>query len=71
MTGICTIGAAPETGTGYHAIHMLTPENERSTHYFFTAVRFGVKTPRRKLNRDCRRRSPRCAASRSRSRTRR
>ena len=39
LTGICKIGANPETGTGYHAIHLLTPENERSTHYFFTAVR--------------------------------
>jgi len=31
---------------------MLTPENERSTHYFFTAVRWGVKTTDDKLNRD-------------------
>ena len=27
VTGICKMGAAPDTGTGYHAIHMLTPEN--------------------------------------------
>ena len=52
FTGICTMGAKPETGTGYHAVHMLTPENERSTHYFFTAVRWGVKTTDDKLNRD-------------------
>jgi len=52
LSGICTMGAAPETGTGYHAIHLLTPENERSTHYFFTAVRWGVKTAEDKLNRD-------------------
>jgi phenylpropionate dioxygenase-like ring-hydroxylating dioxygenase large terminal subunit len=45
MTGICTTGAAPESGTGYHAIHMLTPESDSTTHYFFTAVRFNVKTP--------------------------
>src|SRR6202051_525275 len=44
FSGICTMGTAPETGTGYHAIHLLTPENARSTHYFFTAVRWGVKT---------------------------
>ncbi len=52
VTGICKMGAAPETGTGYNAIHMLTPENERSTLYHFTAVRFGVMTTDEKLNRD-------------------
>jgi phenylpropionate dioxygenase-like ring-hydroxylating dioxygenase large terminal subunit len=52
LTGICEIGAAPETGTGYHAVHLVTPETERSTHYFFTAVRWGVKTGDDKLNRD-------------------
>ena len=26
LTGICEIGAAPETGTGYHAVHLLVPE---------------------------------------------
>jgi vanillate O-demethylase monooxygenase subunit len=50
MTGICAIGAVPETGTGYHAIHMLTPESDSTTHYFFTAVRFNVKTPDDKVN---------------------
>ena len=52
VTGICKVGAMPETGTGYNAIHMLTPENERSTLYHFTAVRFGVMTTDEKLNRD-------------------
>ena len=52
VTGICKTGAPPETGTGYNAIHMLTPENERSTLYHFTAVRFGVMTTDEKLNRD-------------------
>jgi phenylpropionate dioxygenase-like ring-hydroxylating dioxygenase large terminal subunit len=52
VTGICKMGASSESGTGYHAIHMLTPESERSTHYFFTAVRFGVLTTDEKLNRD-------------------
>jgi vanillate O-demethylase monooxygenase subunit len=51
LTGICTPGAAPESGTGYHAIHMLTPETDRTTHYFFTAVRFNVKTTDEALNR--------------------
>ncbi len=52
VTGICKMGAPPDSGTGYHAIHLLTPANERSTHYFFTAVRFGVTTTDDKLNRD-------------------
>jgi phenylpropionate dioxygenase-like ring-hydroxylating dioxygenase large terminal subunit len=51
LTGICTPGADPESGTGYHAIHMLTPETDRTTHYFFTAVRFNVKTTDDALNR--------------------
>jgi hypothetical protein len=43
-------GAVPESGTGYHAIHMLTPETDRTTHYFFTAVRFNVLTAVDELN---------------------
>src|SRR5499427_4784975 len=52
LTGICVPGAVPENGTGYHAIHMLTPESDRTTHYFFTAVRFNVKTTDEALNRE-------------------
>jgi phenylpropionate dioxygenase-like ring-hydroxylating dioxygenase large terminal subunit len=51
FSGICKMGASPETGTGYHAIHMLTPESERSTLYHFTAVRWGVMTTDDTLNR--------------------
>jgi vanillate O-demethylase monooxygenase subunit len=43
-TGICEPGQPWETGTGYHGIHMLTPEEHGSTHYFFTAARWNVKT---------------------------
>jgi vanillate O-demethylase monooxygenase subunit len=50
VTGICLPKAAPESGTGYHAIHMLTPETDRTTHYFFTAVRFNVLTADDGLN---------------------
>jgi phenylpropionate dioxygenase-like ring-hydroxylating dioxygenase large terminal subunit len=50
VTGICTPGAVPESGTGYHAIHMLTPETDKTTHYFFTAVRFNVLTSDDKTN---------------------
>jgi vanillate O-demethylase monooxygenase subunit len=50
VTGICMPKAIPESGTGYHAIHMLTPETDRTTHYFFTAVRFNVLTPDDALN---------------------
>lgn len=51
LTGICNPGAEWESGTGYHAIHLLTPETDRTTHYFFTAVRFNVKTADDMLNR--------------------
>ncbi|MGE3709167.1 MAG: Rieske 2Fe-2S domain-containing protein [Hyphomicrobiaceae bacterium] len=43
FTGICEMGRPWESGTGIHALHLLTPETEHSTHYFFTAVRFGLK----------------------------
>jgi phenylpropionate dioxygenase-like ring-hydroxylating dioxygenase large terminal subunit len=33
-----------EKGTGYFAIHLLTPETERSTHYHYTAARWNVLT---------------------------
>ena len=50
VTGVCMPGAIPDSGTGYHAIHMLTPESDKTTHYFFTAVRFNVLTADDKLN---------------------
>jgi phenylpropionate dioxygenase-like ring-hydroxylating dioxygenase large terminal subunit len=50
LTGICMPGAVPESGTGYYAIHMLTPESDKTTHYFFTAVRFNVLTADDRLN---------------------
>jgi vanillate O-demethylase monooxygenase subunit len=52
LSGISKMGAPPDTGTGYHAIHMLTPMSERSTHYFFTAVRWGILTNDEALDRD-------------------
>ena len=51
MTGITGIGQPCEQGSGYHAIHLLTPENAHSTHYFFTAIRFGVRTEDEAFNR--------------------
>jgi phenylpropionate dioxygenase-like ring-hydroxylating dioxygenase large terminal subunit len=51
ISGVCELGKTKESGSGYHAIHLLTPENDRSTHYFFTAVRFGVKSEGDELNR--------------------
>jgi vanillate O-demethylase monooxygenase subunit len=51
ISGVCIPGAGKESGSGYHAIHLLTPENDRSTHYFFTAVRFGVFSKGDELNR--------------------
>ena len=50
ISGICAVGAEPMSGTGYYALHMLTPADQHSTHYFFTAVRFGVKTTDLELN---------------------
>jgi vanillate O-demethylase monooxygenase subunit len=52
LSGISKMGAPPDTGTGYHAIHMLTPMSERSTHYFFTAVRWGILTNDEAIDRD-------------------
>jgi vanillate O-demethylase monooxygenase subunit len=52
VTGICATGAGTETGTGYHAVHLLTPETDRTTHYFFTAVRYNVQTTDDELNRE-------------------
>ena len=50
--GVCEVGVPHATGTGYHAVHLLTPETDRSTHYFFTAVRFGVRTGDDAVNRE-------------------
>lgn len=52
FTGVCDIGKPWESGTGIHALHLLTPETERSTHYYFTAVRFGLKVTDPALNRE-------------------
>ena len=52
MVGVSEIGQSCETGVGYHAIHILTPETERTTHYFFTGVRFGSRTTDEALNRE-------------------
>jgi vanillate O-demethylase monooxygenase subunit len=51
ISGVCEPGTSQESGSGYHAIHLLTPETDRSTHYFFSAVRFGVKSKGDELNR--------------------
>ena len=44
FTGACELDQPWETGTGIHALHFLTPETARSTHYWFTAVRFGLRS---------------------------
>jgi phenylpropionate dioxygenase-like ring-hydroxylating dioxygenase large terminal subunit len=43
-TGSCPTGAPQESGTGYLAIHLLTPETDRTTHYRYSAVRWNVQT---------------------------
>ena len=37
-------GEPKEKGTGYFAIHLLTPETDRTTHYHYTAARWNVLT---------------------------
>jgi vanillate O-demethylase monooxygenase subunit len=51
VTGVCRPGETPEQGSGYHAVHILTPETNETTHYFFTAVRFGIFSKGDELNR--------------------
>ena len=41
--GVCEPGAQESSGTGYHGVHILTPETEGTTHYLFSAVRFNVR----------------------------
>lgn len=48
--GVCPAGRPKQEGTGYYAIHLLTPESARSTHYSFTAVRWNVRTDSDELN---------------------
>jgi vanillate O-demethylase monooxygenase subunit len=43
-TGMCPTGAERSSGTGYYGVHILAPENERSTLYFFTSVRWNPLT---------------------------
>jgi phenylpropionate dioxygenase-like ring-hydroxylating dioxygenase large terminal subunit len=43
-TGMCPTGTERASGTGYYGIHILSPENERSTLYFFTSVRWNPMT---------------------------
>jgi len=50
FTGVTMPGKPHDAGTGFHAIHLLTPETDRTTHYFFTAVRFNVMTEGDQLN---------------------
>lgn len=52
--GASPAGQPKSSGTGYYAIHLLTPETARSTHYSFTAVRWNVQTPDEAVNREIR-----------------
>ncbi len=42
--GVSRVGEPKEKGTGYLALHLITPETERSSHYRFRAVRWNVQT---------------------------
>jgi phenylpropionate dioxygenase-like ring-hydroxylating dioxygenase large terminal subunit len=54
QSGVAPPGTAPESGTGYYGIHLLTPETDSSTYYHFTAVRWNVLTQGENLNREIR-----------------
>lgn len=40
--GVCPPGGNREDGTGYFAIHCLTPETENTTHYFTAVCRWNI-----------------------------
>lgn len=42
--GVSKPGEPKEKGTGYFALHLLTPETERTTHYHYSAARWNVLT---------------------------
>jgi len=42
--GASKVGEPKESGTGYFALHFLTPETDRTTHYHYTAARWNVLT---------------------------
>ncbi len=42
--GACRTGEPRESGTGYMALHWLTPETDRTTHYYYCAARWNVQT---------------------------
>lgn len=42
--GASRVGEPKEKGTGYSALHFLTPETERTTHYHYAAARWNVLT---------------------------
>ncbi|MES2262605.1 MAG: aromatic ring-hydroxylating dioxygenase subunit alpha [Pseudomonadota bacterium] len=42
--GVSKVGEPKEKGSGYLALHLLTPETERTTHYRYSAVRWNVLT---------------------------
>lgn len=42
-SGACPPGGDREQGTGFFGAHILTPETDQSTHYFFAAARWNVR----------------------------
>jgi len=53
-SGVVAPDGAPESGTGYYGIHLLTPETDSSTHYHFAAVRWNILTLGDELNSEIR-----------------
>ena len=54
QTGVTPVGRPRSEGTGFYAIHLLTPQTARTTHYFYTAARWNVLTTDPDKNREIR-----------------
>ena len=44
QTGVTPVGRPQTEGTGFYAVHLLTPQTARTTHYFYTAARWNPLT---------------------------
>ena len=52
--GVSKTGDPKEKGTGYFALHLLTPETTRTTHYHYSAARWNVLTEGEEKNEEIR-----------------
>mgnify|MGYP005813956147 CR=1 FL=1 len=52
--GVGPTGGPKSEGAGYIAVHLITPETDRTSHYNFTAIRWGVRSKDEARNREIR-----------------